>query len=91
VEPTDRLAALLIGLFNIALAPQRKKMSAALNARLRTALHDAVSPGDPIYDLLDELLDEVPRPPPRPVNEYATVSFEATPDFERWKKQRSER
>ena len=88
MDPIDRLAALLIGLFNIALAPQRKKMSAALTERLRTALHDAVSPGDPIYDLLEDLLD---TPPPRPRNDYATVSFETSPDFDRWKAQRGER
>ena len=29
MDPIDRLSVLLIGLFNIALAPQRKKMSAA--------------------------------------------------------------
>ena len=87
MDPIDRLAALLIGLFNIALAPQRKKMSAALAERLRTALHDAVSPGDPIYDLLEDLLDT----PPRPAREYSTVSFEVPPEVDRWKAQRGER
>ncbi len=86
MDPIDRLAALLIGLFNIALAPQRKKMSAALAERLRTALHDAVSPGDPIYDLLEDLLD---TPPPR--REYSTVNFEVPPEVGRWKAQRDGR
>ena len=88
MDPIDRLSALLIGLFNIALAPQRKKMSATLAERLRTALHDAVSPGDPIYDLLEDLLD---TPPPRPRNEYSTVNFEVPPEVDRWKAQRGER
>ena len=79
MDPTDRLSALLIGLFNIALAPQRKKMSATLAERLRTALHDAVSPGDPIYDLLEDLLDT----PPRPRNEYATVTLPR--EVEEWR------
>ena len=86
MDPIDRLAALLIGLFNIALAPQRKKMSAALAERLRTALHDAVSPGDPIYDLLEDLLDTPPRG-----REYSTVNFEVPPEVDRWKAQRGER
>lgn len=86
MEPTDRLATLLIGLFNIALAPQHKKMSAELSTRLRTALHDAVSPGDPIYDLLDELLDlPEPQPRTRPAREYAT---QVLPEIARWKEQR---
>jgi hypothetical protein len=82
MDPTDRLAALLIGLFNIALAPQRKKMSAALTERLRTTLYDAISPGDPIYDLLEDLLDELP---PRTAREYAT---QVLPEVERWREQR---
>ncbi len=46
MEATDRLVALLVGLFNIALAPQQKKMSAELTERLRTALYDAIARGE---------------------------------------------
>lgn len=86
---SDALADLLIGLFNIALRPQRKAISAAIEERLRTALHDAVAGGDPIYDLLDDLLS---APPIR--NDRVTQSFErepapayGDPKFEAWRQQ----
>lgn len=81
MEPVDQLAALLIGLFNIALAPQNKRISAGLAERLRTTLCDAIGPGDPIYDLLED----VPTPPRRSPGEAAIDDDE----FQRWRNRRA--
>lgn len=75
--PADQLSDLLIGLFNIALRPQGKVISAQLGQRLRTAVTDATAGGDPIYDLLDDLLTIPQRPAaPAPARERTTVAFD---------------
>lgn len=60
MSPADRLADILIRLFNVSLRPQGKCLSAALCQQLRETIADAVANSDTI----DALLDDLPRVSP---------------------------
>lgn len=99
MNPTDQLTALLVGLFNIALRPQGKVMSARLVEQLRAAICDAVVAGDPIYDLLDEIPPYRGAAPRQleldtrvtQVLERGPRPQDADPQYRAWQEQRRQR